>query len=99
MSDAQHMWEEMKAEQDEDDVIYGLNCNECGEAQDTEIICQQLLQWLSKKVREEKGTVEFGITTNGDIGLWCNSRNAEKPDGVGDTAEEAIDAAMSLLGE
>lgn len=50
------------------------------------------LEWLDKRVRDGKGTLTFGLTYDGDIGIWDGEEGVCI--GIGDTAEEALgDAA------
>ena len=55
------------------------------------------LEWLDQKVRAGRGAVSIELTDNGDIGVWTGGSGTagQEFDGVGDTAEEALDDAAS----
>lgn len=55
------------------------------------------LEWLDERIREGRGSVEFGTTEMGDVGLW-RRQGVAKMLGSGDTAEEAILSAMAAAG-
>ena len=49
------------------------------------------LDWLDGMIEQGRGSVELGITENGNIGLWRN--NSDKTTACGDSLRAAIDAA------
>ncbi len=53
-------------------------------------------QWVTDRTNEGFGTVEFGTTENGDIGVWWAGANGGMDAmGVGDTALDAVLAAIA----
>jgi hypothetical protein len=52
-------------------------------------------RWLSEMAQTGRGEVRFGITEDGDTGVWWDAYcGGEWTLGVGDTAEEAVASAM-----
>lgn len=49
------------------------------------------LEWLHNKIKEGKGTIAFGLTDDGDIGLWRGDQLL----GYGDTAVDALNDAAT----
>lgn len=68
----------------------------CTDEEGNEYECRHDL-WLSQRVREGKGAVILCETDDGDIGVFIGDENVSR--GVGDTAFEAIDAAIRARSE
>lgn len=51
-----------------------------------------IIQWINEKVEEGRGMVQFGMTEEGDVGVWI--RGEHDCVGRGASIEEAIEHAM-----
>lgn len=51
------------------------------------------LAWIDAQVQQGRGDISFGITENGNVGVFIGNEPLSR--GTGDTVEEAIDAATS----
>jgi hypothetical protein len=58
--------------------------------------CDPLL-WLTWKVNQGRGPITFCSTEDGDIGVFDSTEESAKAIGIGDTAEQAIVAAMKKV--
>lgn len=58
--------------------------------------CEAAWQWITDRVNDGRGPVQFCYTDNGSIGVFVDTgRGAEETSlGVGDTALEAVQAAI-----
>jgi hypothetical protein len=52
------------------------------------VTLEKALMWITQLVREGRGPVVFGLTENGDVGLWVPGK--ESCEGIGCDAEAAL---------
>lgn len=73
-------------------VLDALAGTQAQAAQSDKLAPANALQWIDAKLYALRGNVEFGMTENGDVGVWI--RGQEKCSGSGISARQAVENAL-----
>lgn len=53
---------------------------------------EKALLWLTKRIEEQRGAVQFGFIEDGNMGVWVGDEQGVR--GIGDNALEVIESAI-----